>query len=140
MEFAIVTFPSTRSVNVDGAQMGQTGRILRLQAGTHRFDLGMPFDYSPVSQTVALAGTGFANPLLVPFVTAVAARRRSAPAALPRKRTPKKAKARLTAKKRKPEPRKATVSRRKSTKPARPSRPTKRTHGRKKTQSKKSRG
>jgi len=137
MEFAIVTFPSVRSVNVDGAQMGQTGAILRLQAGTHRFDLDIPFDYSPLSQTVGLAGTSFSNPLQVPFITAVAARRRSAPATPPRKRTRQKATARPRPKKRKSAPRKATASRRKSKKPATTQRRTKKAAGRGRQNSKK---
>ncbi len=67
MEFVIVRFPVKRSVNVDGAPQGTTDKLLRLQAGTHRFDLGVPPDYKPASQTIPVTGTTSADPLEVVF-------------------------------------------------------------------------
>ena len=75
MEFAIVTFPAVRAVIVDNAEMGQTGQILRLQRGTHTFDLAMPLDYRPESQTITLTGTSFEDPREVVFTEVARARR-----------------------------------------------------------------
>jgi hypothetical protein len=73
MEFARVTFPRVRGVNVDGAPMGQTGDLLRLQAGTHLFDLAGPLDYTPPSQTLPVVGTTPGDPLIVAFDPVMAA-------------------------------------------------------------------
>src|SRR5436190_9242860 len=67
MEFVIVRFPAVRNVNVDSAPQGKTGKVLRLQAGTHRFDLGTPADYRPASQTIQVNGTSMASPMEVLF-------------------------------------------------------------------------
>jgi hypothetical protein len=75
MEFAIVTFPAVRAVIVDNAEMGQTGQILRLQRGTHTFDLATPLDYRPESQTITLTGTSFEDPREVVFTEVARARR-----------------------------------------------------------------
>jgi hypothetical protein len=67
MEFVIVRFPDKRPVNVDGARQGTTGTLLRLPAGSHRFDLGSPSDYKPASQAMTVRGTTGAEPLDVVF-------------------------------------------------------------------------
>jgi hypothetical protein len=67
MEFVIVRFPGKRPVNVDGARQGTTGALLRLPAGSHRFDLGSPSDYKPASQSIVVRGTTRADPLDVVF-------------------------------------------------------------------------
>lgn len=74
MEFVTITFPSLRTVNVDGAPQGPTGKVLRLQAGTHRFDLGAPRNYAPASQTIQVVGTTSAHPLQVAFTARTPAR------------------------------------------------------------------
>lgn len=84
MEFVIVRFPVVRSVNVDSAPQGKTGKILRLQAGTHRFDLGTPADYRPASQTVQVNGTSMASPMEILF------EKRAARAAGARRRKPRR--------------------------------------------------
>ena len=80
MEFAIVTFPSVRGVNVDNAPNGQTGEILRLQRGTHIFDLGSPANYSPESRTITLTGTTSDRPRAVIFTKVPPGRRGARPA------------------------------------------------------------
>lgn len=76
MEFVVVTFSTARSVNVDGAPRGRTGQLLRLQAGTHNFDLGTPFDYAPANVMAPVRGTTAAAPLVVAFMPRAGAMRR----------------------------------------------------------------
>lgn len=79
MEFVVVTFTNTRSVNIDGAPRGRTGQLLRLQAGTHNFDLGTPPDYAPANVMAPVRGTTATAPMIIAFrAVAVAARRRAA--------------------------------------------------------------
>ncbi len=70
MEFVVVTFATARAVNVDGAARGQTGQRLRMQAGTHRFDLGLPLNYSPPSVMTPVRGTSAAAPMVIAFTAA----------------------------------------------------------------------
>jgi hypothetical protein len=113
MEFVIVTFPDPRAVNIDGAPRGQTGQLLRLGTGTHRFDLGTPLDYVPLTQMLAVIGTTEAAPLQIPFDPLVPVT--SSRAA--RKKPPKKA-AKRTRRKRAAAKRKGTKrsAKRKTTK------------------------
>src|SRR5262245_45755146 len=81
MEFVIVKFPTERNVNVDGAAQGKTDQVLRLQAGTHSFDLDTPLDYKPANQTKRVIGTSKTSPMEIVFTRAprAAARRRRKP-------------------------------------------------------------
>ena len=110
MEFVIVTFPTRRGVNVDGAARGQTGRLLRLQAGTHIFDLGVPADYAPASQMLPVIGTSVANPLEVAFEQA--GRRRAPPAPRPEPPVLSATARRAPAKAKTPRRRKSTTKKR----------------------------
>jgi len=67
MEFVIVTYPGGRPVNIDDAPAGSTNEVLELDAGTHKFDLGLPADYDPSSQEVAVEGTNALAPLKIAF-------------------------------------------------------------------------
>jgi hypothetical protein len=67
MEFVIVIYPTKRSVYVDGALTGDTNEKLWMDAGTHKFDLGVPADYDPASQNVVMAGTTVLLPMKVVF-------------------------------------------------------------------------
>jgi hypothetical protein len=67
MEFVLVTFPALRAVRMDGAQQGQTGQIIGVQRGTHRFDLGSPQDYAPPRVQAVVANTTQMQPLVIPF-------------------------------------------------------------------------
>lgn len=67
MEFVIVTYPTTRSVNIDGVLTGDTNEVLRLDAGTYRFDLGTPPNYQPASLEAVVTGTTVLVPMKVVF-------------------------------------------------------------------------
>jgi hypothetical protein len=67
MEYVRVTFPSRRTVFVDGESKGQTNRVLRLPPGPHRFDLGAPANYKPASQTLIVGDSSASEPLVVAF-------------------------------------------------------------------------
>lgn len=67
MEFVIVRFPRSRSVIMDNAPAGNTNTRLPVQAGTHVFDLDVPDDYTPPSQTVQVIGTTPQQPMDVVF-------------------------------------------------------------------------
>jgi len=73
MEFVIVRFPSQRNVNVDGAPFGRTGVPLRVQRGTHLFDLDVPLDYAPLSITQQVKNTTMATPMFIDFSQAMTA-------------------------------------------------------------------
>ena len=67
MEYIRVTYPTKRSVYVDGELTGDTNEVLRVEAGTHKFDLGPPADYQPASQDVVVTGTTIFLPMEVAF-------------------------------------------------------------------------
>jgi len=109
MEFAIVRYPTSRQVFVDGGPSGWTNQVIFVDEGFHEFDLGSPRDYQPPIQTVAVVGTTSISPKEVSFApllqeaatppaaggrTARAARARPRPAA---KRSPRKPAARKPA-------------------------------------------
>lgn len=67
MEYVKVTYPVKRSVHVDGELTGDTDEILRMEAGTHVFDLGSPLDYEPASREIVVTGTTVLLPMEVVF-------------------------------------------------------------------------
>ena len=67
LEYIEVTYPTTRSVYVDGLLTGVTNNPLRVEAGTHRFDLGTPVDYKPVSQNIVVTETTPLCPMEISF-------------------------------------------------------------------------
>jgi len=67
VEFVKVTFPTSRFVYIDGEQGGRTNAVLRMEAGTHVFDLGNLGNYEPESQEIAVEGTTVLAPLVVVF-------------------------------------------------------------------------
>jgi hypothetical protein len=72
IQFVKVIYPTTRTVNVDHLELGDTGELLKMDAGHRIFDLGAPLDYMPGSQTVRVGGTTRDKPLLVVFTPIVA--------------------------------------------------------------------
>ena len=115
MEFAIVIFPTIRGVNVDSAPMGQTCEILRLQRGTHIFDLGSPENYSPSSRTIPLTGTTIDRPRAVVFTQAPRARGAARPASVgTRKRRTAASRPRATTRRRSPAKKTSSARRRKT--------------------------
>jgi len=67
MEYVIVTFLEPREVFVDGDVCGNTGEVLIVEKGTHRFRLSDPQDYTPQWRQPTVKGTTFANPMEVTF-------------------------------------------------------------------------
>jgi hypothetical protein len=67
MDYVKVTFPTSRFVYIDGEQDGRTNEVLRIEAGTHVFDLGKLLNYEPASQEVAVEGTTALTPLVIAF-------------------------------------------------------------------------
>jgi len=67
MEFVTVSFPTSRFVYIDGEQGGRTNEVLRIEAGTHQFDLGPLANYAPASLELAVEGTTVLAPLVVVF-------------------------------------------------------------------------
>ena len=67
MEHVIVTFPTDRFVYIDDKQNGRTNKSLRVDAGSHLFDLGPLKNYEPESQIVAISGTTVLDPKEIAF-------------------------------------------------------------------------
>lgn len=67
MEYIIVSFPTNRFVYIDGEKGGTTNDKLRIEAGTHEFDLGNLKNYEPTSQEVEVAGTTALQPMTIVF-------------------------------------------------------------------------
>jgi len=67
MEHVIVTFPTKRLVYIDGEENGHTNDVLRVDAGTHVFELGNVANYRPASRKVLVQDTTVLEPLEVRF-------------------------------------------------------------------------
>jgi hypothetical protein len=67
MEYVKVTYPTPRLVNIDGVQSGGTNEVLRIDPGSHAFDLGNPLDYQPACQNRIVTGTTVLLPMIVAF-------------------------------------------------------------------------
>ncbi len=67
MEHVNVTFPTRRLVYIDGEQNGYTNEVLRVDAGTHVFDLGHVRNYQPASRTVRVKDTTVLEPREIAF-------------------------------------------------------------------------
>lgn len=71
MGYVIVKYPETRDVNIDDDLNGQTNDVLRVDDGTHVFDLGQPLDYEPAEQEVVVTGTDILIPMEITFTRKV---------------------------------------------------------------------
>lgn len=67
MEFVLVTYPEDRTVYVDGEDNGPTNEVMRVDSGTHDFDLGDSKDYTPDNYHVQVTGTSALEPLTLAF-------------------------------------------------------------------------
>ena len=67
MEHVKVTFPTDRLVYIDGEENGYTNEVLRVDAGTHVFELGNLANFRPSSRKVVVKDTTVLEPLEVPF-------------------------------------------------------------------------
>jgi len=68
MEYVKVTYPTNRFVYIDGEKSGSTNEVLRVDAGTHVFELGKRANYEPASQEVIVEGTTVLFPMAIAFV------------------------------------------------------------------------
>lgn len=67
MEYVKVTFPTNRLVYIDGEQNGYTNEVLRVDAGSHIFELGNLENYRPGSRKVLVQDTTVLEPLEIAF-------------------------------------------------------------------------
>lgn len=67
MEYVKVTFPTDRLVYIDGEENGKTNEVLRVEAGTHLFELGNLANFRPATRTVTVQDTTALEPLEVKF-------------------------------------------------------------------------
>ena len=67
MEYVIVSFPTDRLVYIDGEQNGRTNEVLRVDAGTHVFELGNLDNFQPAQRKVLVQDTSVIEPLEVAF-------------------------------------------------------------------------
>ena len=67
MEYVIVTYPTDRLVYIDGEENGRTNETLRVDAGTHVFELGNLDNYRPARRKLLVQETSVLEPLEVAF-------------------------------------------------------------------------
>jgi len=67
MEYVRVTFPTSRLVYIDGEEGGNTNEVLRVEAGTHLFQLGNLANYRPASRKAVVQDTTALEPLEIAF-------------------------------------------------------------------------
>lgn len=67
LQFVRVSYFRSRNVFIDGVQSGKTNRILRVDEGTHAFDLGPNLNYKPSSVTREVTGTSAIAPMELHF-------------------------------------------------------------------------
>jgi hypothetical protein len=67
MEYVEVTFPTDRLVYIDGEESGSTNEVLRVDAGTHVFELGNLANYRPASRKLTVQDTTLLEPLEIKF-------------------------------------------------------------------------
>lgn len=67
MEYVIIRFPTDRAVFIDEARNGFTNELLRVDPGTHVFDLGPFRNYAPESQEVKVKDTTPLEPCEIVF-------------------------------------------------------------------------
>ena len=67
MEYVKVKFPTRRLVYVDEEENGYTNELLRVDAGTHVFELGNLANFRPASRTVTVKDTTVLEPLEIAF-------------------------------------------------------------------------
>ena len=67
VEHVMVKFPDNRPVYIDGQKNGGTNEIVRVEPGTHIFDLGAAADYQPATRRELVKGTTAIAPLVIEF-------------------------------------------------------------------------
>jgi hypothetical protein len=67
MEYVKVTFPTRRLVYIDDEENGYTNDVLRVEAGTHVFELGHLANFRPTFRRVTVQDTTVLEPLEIEF-------------------------------------------------------------------------
>jgi hypothetical protein len=67
VEYVKVVFPTRRRVYIDEERNGYTNQVLRVDAGTHVFDLGPLANYRPASRKAGVRDTTVLEPLEIRF-------------------------------------------------------------------------
>jgi hypothetical protein len=67
VEYVKVVFPTRRRVYIDEEPNGYTNQVLRVDAGTHVFDLGPLANYRPASRKAGIRDTTVLEPLELRF-------------------------------------------------------------------------
>ena len=67
MEYVLVIYPTNRTAYIDGEDSGKTNTVLRVDAGTHVFDLGNLKNYTPASRKAVVQDTTELNPMKLTF-------------------------------------------------------------------------
>jgi hypothetical protein len=67
MEYVRVRFPTRRMVYVDGERNGYTNQVLRVDAGTHVFQLANVANFEPAFRRVMVRDTTVLEPLVIAF-------------------------------------------------------------------------
>ena len=67
VQYVRVKYYRSRNVHVDGAVGGKTNTIMRVDQGTHVFDLGPNKNYTPGEYRRKVQGTTAIRPLVLPF-------------------------------------------------------------------------
>ncbi len=67
MEYVIVSYPTDRLVYIDEEEGGTTNEVLKVDAGTHVFELGHLQNYRPSQRTVMVRDTTVLEPLEIKF-------------------------------------------------------------------------
>lgn len=65
MEYVKVAYLMERKVRIDGQVAGFTNRTLMVERGHHKFDLGDPGDYDPLSVETDVQNTTGLSPLII---------------------------------------------------------------------------
>jgi len=67
MEYVNVRYYRKRNVFMDGNLLGKTNETLRVDEGTHRFDLGENKNYTPAFRKVQVTDTSPMKPMEIHF-------------------------------------------------------------------------
>jgi hypothetical protein len=67
MEFVKVKYYRRRTVYIDGDKSGFTNTLLRVNRGTHRFEMSEPPNYTPSFRKSFVKNTSPARPLIIDF-------------------------------------------------------------------------
>jgi hypothetical protein len=57
MEYVFIKYFRSRNVFMDGNFLGKTSETLRVEKGKHRFDLGVPKNYTPHLKKITVKDT-----------------------------------------------------------------------------------